>query len=84
MLSQDISIPVYFSKYDDQLDTIIEDLTKFKVDEPEDELSGAGKRDSALGEILSSISANGYQVTDLEIFFFGNFLFHSIPSTRFM
>lgn len=65
MLSQDISIPVYFSKYDDQLNTIIEDLSKFKPSETVDEMAGAGKRDSALSEIINSISANGYQVRNI-------------------
>lgn len=64
MLAQEISIPVYFSKYDTDLDTIIDDISKMKSNEPDDiaDVVDAGKRDSALGEIMSSISANGYQV----------------------
>lgn len=64
MLAQEISIPVYFSKYDTDLDTIIDDISKMKSNEPDDiaDVVDAGKRDSALSEIMSSISANGYQV----------------------
>lgn len=64
MLAQEISIPVYFSKYDTDLDTIIDDISKMKSNEPDDiaDVREAGKRDSALGEIINSISANGYQV----------------------
>lgn len=64
MLAQEISIPVYFSKYDTDLDEIISDISKLKVDEQDDiaELKDAGKRDSAVSEIINSISANGYQV----------------------
>lgn len=65
MLSQEISIPVYFSNYNTELDTIIEDISKIKTDEPDvDDVGAAGKRDSALSEIINSISANGYQVSD--------------------
>lgn len=64
MLAQEISIPVYFSKYDTDLDTIIDDISKMKSNEPDDiaDVVDAGKRDSALSEIMTSISANGYQV----------------------
>lgn len=64
MLAQEISIPVYFSNYDTELETIIDDISKMKTNEPDDiaEVKDAGKRDSALGEIINSISANGYQV----------------------
>lgn len=68
MLAQEISIPVYFSKYDADLDEIISDISKLKVDEQDDiaELKDAGKRDSAVSEIINSISANGYQVWFIE------------------
>lgn len=62
MLSQEISVPVYFSKYNTELESVIEDLSKIKLDDNLDEINQAGKRDSALGEIMNSISANGYQV----------------------
>lgn len=64
MLAQEISIPVYFSKYDTELDDIISDISKLKIDEQDDiaDVKDAGKRDSALGEIINSVSANGYQV----------------------
>lgn len=66
MLAQEISIPVYFSNFDTELNAIIEDISKMKLDDSADgiaDLKGAGKRDSALGEIVDSISANGYQVS---------------------
>lgn len=64
MLAQEISIPVYFSKYDTNLETIIDDISKMKSNEPDDiaDVKEPGKRDSALSEIMGSISANGYQV----------------------
>lgn len=62
MLSKDISIPVYLSKFDPELDIIIEDLSNIRANATaSDQL--ASKRDSALGEIMNSISANGYQVS---------------------
>lgn len=69
MLAQEISIPVYFSKYDSELDDIIGDISKLKVDEQDElaDVKGAGKRDSALSEIINSVSANGYQVCINEI-----------------
>lgn len=64
MLAQEISIPVYFSKYDTELNSIIEDISKIKSHDPVDDIADVkGKRDSALGEIINSISANGYQVS---------------------
>lgn len=62
MLSQEISIPVYLSKYNAELELVIEDLSKIKLDDKLDEINEPGKRDSALSEIMNSISANGYQV----------------------
>lgn len=64
MLAQEISIPVYFSKFDTELDDIISDISKLKADEQDDveDIKEAGKRGSALSEIINSISANGYQV----------------------
>lgn len=64
MMAQEISIPVFFSKYNSELENIIEDISKLKSNEQADaaEVKNAGKRESALGEIINSISANGYQV----------------------
>lgn len=62
MLSQDISIPVYFSKFNAELDTIIEDISNIKANASASEQL-TSKRDSALGEMINSISANGYQVS---------------------
>lgn len=66
MLGQEISVPVYFSKFDTELNSIIEDISKMKLDDAVDDIAdikAAGTRDSALGEIVNSISANGYQVS---------------------
>lgn len=71
MLAHEISIPVYFSKYDSELDTIIEDISKISSNQTDDleDAQALGKRDSALNEIINSISANGYQVcTDTAIY----------------
>jgi hypothetical protein len=54
MMAQEITIPVYFSAYNKELDQIIEDLTKNRKNNPQ-------KRESAASEIINSISANGYQ-----------------------
>lgn len=64
MLAQEISIPVYFSKYDTELDLIIDDISKLKSDLQDDisDVKEAAQRQSALNEIMNSISANGYQV----------------------
>lgn len=55
MLAQEISVPVYFSKYNSELDGIIDDISNIKAD--------GQKRDTALAELVSSVSANGYQVS---------------------
>lgn len=61
MLSQDILIPVYFSKYNAELETVVNDLGKISED-------GKGlKQSSALAEIIDSISANGYQVNNYDL-----------------
>lgn len=62
MLSQEITIPVYFSKYNEQLDAIIDDISASKSNDSEPQIQSA-KRDSALAELISTVSANGYQVT---------------------
>lgn len=64
MLAQEISIPVYFSNYNTELDTIIDDISKIKADEQDGiaDIEASTKRESALSEIINTISANGYQV----------------------
>lgn len=65
MISHEISIPVYFSKFDKELEDVIEDISKLTATKIDDETSASetlAKRDSALNEIINSISANGYQV----------------------
>uniref|UniRef100_A0A1L8E295 Nicalin n=1 Tax=Nyssomyia neivai TaxID=330878 RepID=A0A1L8E295_9DIPT len=54
MMAQEVSIPVYFSTYDPKLEGIISDVTANSNAKP-------GQRESALTEIMNSISANGYQ-----------------------
>jgi hypothetical protein len=53
MLAEEISIPVYFSKYDEEIDRIISEL---------DLSPKAGARESAMTEIFKKISANSYQI----------------------
>uniref|UniRef100_A0A6B2EG11 Nicalin n=1 Tax=Phlebotomus kandelakii TaxID=1109342 RepID=A0A6B2EG11_9DIPT len=55
MMTQEVSIPVYFSTYDKKLEGIISDVTANSNTKP-------GQRESALAEIMNSISANGYQI----------------------
>lgn len=59
MMAQEISIPVYFSKYTDELNTVIEDISSNDIDK---DAKRQAKRDSAISEIINSVSANGYQV----------------------
>lgn len=57
-MSQEISIPVYFSKFNPELDNVIEEVSKHRD-------NVKSKRESALAEIMNSISANGYQVSSI-------------------
>lgn len=59
IMAQEISIPVYFSKYDPDLNNIIDEISTSKEKQ---ETSKNNKRESAISEIINSISANGYQV----------------------
>lgn len=59
-MAQDISIPVFFSKYNEELDDIIKDITTDAADNKDAKQNA--KRDSAISELFSSVSANGYQV----------------------
>ncbi|XP_011198144.1 nicalin-1 isoform X2 [Bactrocera dorsalis] len=58
MLAQPNSIPIYFSPYNSELERIITDITRTTSKNVE----GKAQRTSAATELLSSISANGYQV----------------------
>lgn len=62
MLSQDITIPVYFSKFNAELETVVGDLARISLDD-DDAVKQGGQQNSALTELINSISANGYQVT---------------------
>lgn len=54
MLVEQISIPVYFSKYDEEIDRIISEINTSPT-------KGAPKQ-SAIAEIFKKISANSYQI----------------------
>ena len=54
MLAEEISIPVYFSKYDEEIDRIIREIGSHPASKVE--------KQSALMEILKKVSANSYQV----------------------
>jgi hypothetical protein len=54
MMSEDIAIPVYFAKFDEDIDKIIQEISR-NPDGP--------KKTSALSEIFDKVSANGYQVS---------------------
>lgn len=54
MLAEEISIPVYFSNYDEEIDRIIGEINQ-------NPSKGAAKQ-SALSEMFKKISANSYQV----------------------
>lgn len=59
MMLQEISIPVYFSRYNTKLNEIINDVTKTTIATQQ---KSSQQRESAISEILGSISANGYQI----------------------
>ncbi|XP_055637291.1 BOS complex subunit ncln [Toxorhynchites rutilus septentrionalis] len=59
MMLQEISIPVYFSRYDSKLNVIIDDITKTTTSTKQ---QSSKQRESAISEILGSVSANGYQI----------------------
>ena len=57
MLAQEISIPVYFSKFDGDLEKIVDDVAIHNYSKD------SKTKGSALAEIFNKISANGYQIT---------------------
>lgn len=59
IMAQEISIPVFFSKFDPDLNNVIDEISTSKEKQ---ETSKGNKRESAISEIMNSISANGYQV----------------------
>lgn len=59
MMAQEVSIPVYFSRYSKEFETVAQDLKKARA--------SAGKKQkqpqtSALSDLVNTVSANGYQV----------------------
>lgn len=56
---QEISIPVYFSRYNPKMNEIINDVTKTTS---ANQKKSSQERESAISEIMGSISANGYQI----------------------
>lgn len=61
MMAQEISIPVYFSKYNADLNAIIDEIS-INAQNKQHAASATNKKESALTEIINSVSANGYQV----------------------
>lgn len=57
MLAQEISIPVYFSKFDGDLEKIVDDVALHNYSKD------SKTKGSAVAEIFNKISANGYQIT---------------------
>lgn len=62
--AQEVSIPVYFAKYNEEFNEIVHEVANTE----EDDAGMVSQRDSALSEIANSISANGYQVKASEAF----------------
>lgn len=60
IMAQDISIPVFFSKYNEEFDDIVKDISTDAATSKDAKQNA--KRDSAISELFSSVSANGYQV----------------------
>lgn len=58
MMSQSISVPVYFSPYNVELEKIVNDISRNSVNKQKNVRGG----DSALNEVFNTISANGYQI----------------------
>lgn len=65
-MEQAISIPVYFSVYNKELEDIITDISRTAAERADQQIESARnkqkQRDSVLNEIFNSISANGYQI----------------------
>lgn len=62
MIAQDVGIPVFFSPYSDEFNGIIEDIATAKDASGSNDQQKLGERESALSEIVNSVSANGYQI----------------------
>uniref|UniRef100_A0A1A9VXX8 Nicalin n=1 Tax=Glossina austeni TaxID=7395 RepID=A0A1A9VXX8_GLOAU len=63
MMAEAISIPVYFSVYNPELENIIDDITRStSVTNRQNHQNNRAGGESALSEIFNFISANGYQV----------------------
>ena len=61
MMAQEISIPVYFSYYNEELNDIIDEISRNDINN--NNKTDNKNRESAINEIMNSISANGYQVS---------------------
>lgn len=57
MMTQEISIPVYFSRHTKELETVARDLFKVRGTAQRKQPQG-----SAMDDIINTVSANGYQV----------------------
>ncbi|XP_065370709.1 BOS complex subunit NCLN [Calliphora vicina] len=65
-MEQSITIPVYFSAYNSELEDIIADITrtasKKQAEQSSSSKTQTKQRQSALNEVFNFISANGYQI----------------------
>lgn len=61
MMAQEISIPVYFSRHTEDLEKVAQDLVKGSAGSSKQQRNRQ-KSSSALGDIINTVSANGYQV----------------------
>ncbi|XP_013113668.2 BOS complex subunit NCLN isoform X1 [Stomoxys calcitrans] len=59
MMSQSISVPVYFSEHNNELEKIVNDISRNAASSNKQKNA---RSDSALNEVFNSISANGYQI----------------------
>uniref|UniRef100_A0A1I8M2A7 Nicalin n=1 Tax=Musca domestica TaxID=7370 RepID=A0A1I8M2A7_MUSDO len=59
MMTQSISVPVYFSQYNTELEKIVNDISRNTASANNKKNS---RDNSALNEVFNSISANGYQI----------------------
>lgn len=63
MLAQETSIPVFFARYSDEFNGLIEDISNDAAAGGANEAaSKSAQRESALSELIGSVSANGYQI----------------------
>lgn len=62
MLEQEVPIPVFFSRYSDEFNDIIADISIGRDAAAIADTGAKAGGDSALRELINSVSANGYQI----------------------